>query len=132
MIVLPLTYVLELDVILQICDSYDAILINTNVIKSIEEIKLAEFLARKSFAEETNIGKKFKYEFLLWLTGKRDIKSALLLSKPNKNNAILILFKESDKNKILEKLMAQEIKVKLKEKSDILSLEKISLSRIVD
>lgn len=115
---------------LKVCDSFDAILVELSIVQSKEELTLAEFLAEKSFLDKKNIAKKFKYEFLLWLTGKRDIKSAMKISEPNDSEALLILFEKKDKQKLLKALNAKEKKFKLKENADALALERISLSRI--
>ena len=115
---------------LKICDRFDALLVDKETVKSLEELALAEFLAKKSFSEGSNIAKKFKYEFLLWLTGKRDIKSAMKISEPRDKKVLLILFEKKEKKKLLNELNAKERKFKLKENADALALEKISLSRI--
>ncbi len=115
---------------LNVCDSFDALLIEPSIAQSKEELTLAEFLTKKSFDDNKNIAKKFKYEFLLWLTGKRDIKSAMKVSEPNCSEALLILFEKKDKQKLLKALNAKEKKFKLKENADALALEKISLSRL--
>ncbi len=107
----------------------DALLIDDSIINSNEEITLAYELAKKSFEDKTNIARIFKYEFLLWLTKKRDIKSALEAARPKGNEAFLIIF-EGGKNEILEKIGAKEIKFKLKKNADPLEIEEISLSRI--
>ena len=99
----------------------DSICIRKDLVKSEEEIKLAYHLAELSFRKKKNIAKKFKYEFLLWLTGKTDIKSALAVSEPKGKECIAVIFRDS------------KIKGKppgLKKTAEPLDIEKISLSRI--
>lgn len=98
----------------------DAIAIRKDLVKSEEEIKLAYHLAELSFKNKKNIAKKFKYEFLLWLTGKTDIKSALTLSSPKGKECIAVVFKD----KISGKPSG------LKKTAEPLEIEKISLSRV--
>lgn len=99
----------------------DAVAVKIGFVESFEELELAEHLARKSFKEGKNIAKKFKYEFLLWLSGTRDIKNALKKTAPEGEH-LLVIFSGLD-----------EIKGKrpgLRKKAEPLAMEKISLSRI--
>lgn len=98
----------------------DAVLINPEKVKSYEELELAYLLARKSFRNKKNIAKKFRYEFLLWLSGKTDISSAIKYFKTSKKQNLLILFKGKMKLK----------PAKLEKRAEPLDLERISLSRI--
>jgi len=99
----------------------DAISVRKDLVKSEEEIKLAHHLAELSFKSKKNIAKKFKYEFLLWLTGKTDIKSALRISEPKQKECIAVVFGDSTvKGKAHN----------LKRTAEPLDIEKISLSRI--
>jgi len=98
----------------------DAIAIRKDLVDSEEEIMLAYHLAELSFKNKNNIARKFKYEFLLWLTGKTDIKSALAVSEP-KGECIAVIFGDS---KIKGKTSGLEKTAKP------LDIEKISLSRI--
>jgi tRNA threonylcarbamoyladenosine modification (KEOPS) complex Cgi121 subunit len=108
----------------------DAVVIDPNLVKSIEEIKLAEYLAKKSFENKNNIAKRLKYEFLLWVTGKTDLKSAFKIANPKNKDMILIVF-SGDKKRIIEKLKAKTQDSKLKTRlADPLDIERISLSRI--
>jgi len=98
----------------------DAVLINPEKVESMEEMELAYFLAKKSFKNKKNIAKKFKYEFLLWLSGKTDIKSALEYFRTSKKQKLLVLFKGEMKLK----------KAKLEKTAEPLDIERISLGRI--
>jgi tRNA threonylcarbamoyladenosine modification (KEOPS) complex Cgi121 subunit len=101
----------------------DAIAVRSNIVKSGEEIALAYLLAELAFKNKKNIANKFKYEFLLWLTGKTDIKSALDISEPKGNECIVVAFKN-------EKIAGKQLPLKLQKKAEPLDLEKISLSRV--
>ena len=63
-------------------DEIDAIAIKSDTVRSREELELAYHLAKKSFKNKKNIARSLRYEFLLWLTGKNDIKSAMEMSAP--------------------------------------------------
>ncbi len=93
--------------------------INPDKVHSREELELAYILAKDAFRRKKNIAKKFRYEFLLWLSGKTDIKSAVRWAEPSKQ-ALLVLFEGSRKLK----------PAKLKKRAEPLELERISLSRI--
>ena len=69
----------------------DALAVSMNAARTEEETRLAQALAERSFAAGTNIEKKFKYEFLLWLTGKTDIKSALAAATPAAGSSCLVV-----------------------------------------
>ena len=111
-------------------DQEEALIIDCSLVGSIEEVQLAEILAQRSFEQKKNIGKQFKYEFLLWLTAKRDIKSALEIARPKGEELFLIIF-EGDKKEILRKLGVKEIRFRLKKSAAPFELEKISLSRVL-
>ena len=98
----------------------NAVLVNPEKVKSEEEIELAYYLAKKSFRNKSNIAKKFKYEFLLWLSGKMDINSAINYSKTSKKKKLLVVFEGTLNLK----------KAKLEKAADPLDIERISLSRI--
>lgn len=108
---------------------FDAVVVDLSYVKSMEELRLAEHLTKKAIERKKNIAKKKKYEFLLWLTGRTDLKSAFRQANAKGNKMILIVF-SGDRRKILRKLDANEIETSLKEKAKSLDLERISLSRI--
>jgi hypothetical protein len=83
---------------------------------SLEEVELAGYLTDKAFVEKKNIARERKLEFLLWLSGKRDIRSAIEATK-----GITV---EITGGKIT---IRPEPKMK---KADPLALERISLSRV--
>jgi len=103
--------------------------IKTEYIKSKEEIDLAYYLAKKTMERGTNIAKKFKYEFLLFLSGKGDIKSALKMARSEDSDDFILIDFSKIPN-ILKLLGAKEKRLDIEIKADPLDLERISLSRI--
>jgi tRNA threonylcarbamoyladenosine modification (KEOPS) complex Cgi121 subunit len=112
--------VYEIDDLPSELDEEECAQINKESVESMEEIKLAYHLSRAAFKNKTNIAKKLKYEFLLWLAHTRDIKNAMKKTAPKKGKTLLVLFSGEINRK----------NAKLKENADPLRLEKISLSRI--
>ena len=108
----------------------EALVLDPSAAESLEELELALHLARKSFGAKTALAKKLKYEFLLWLTGKTDIKSAMVKSAPKDPGNLLIVLLGGSKAHVLKELEAREKKKALKKNADALRLEEISLSRI--
>ncbi len=107
----------------ELCKKADAVAISTGSVGSREELELAYHLAKDAFKEKRNIAKKLKYEFLLWLSGTRDIKNAMERTEAGKE-FLLIVFSDKD----IEGLEGKE--AKLKRKGEPLALERISLSRL--
>ena len=75
----------------RLCDELDAVAVSLDTARSIEEIELAHHLAKDSFGNGTNIAKKLKYEFLLWLSGTRDIKNAFKKTAPREGKDSIII-----------------------------------------
>lgn len=100
-------------------ETKNSIQIRYDLVKSTEEILLAYYLTKQSFSNKTNISNNIRYEFLLWLTGTKDIDSALKRSKPKEKSLFIVFDNENLVNK-----------TKLTKKAAPLDLEKISLSRI--
>ncbi|MFH1785836.1 MAG: KEOPS complex subunit Cgi121 [Candidatus Micrarchaeota archaeon] len=127
--------------ILRVCSGYgaaeipkllehsEAIAIKLDAIHALEEVELAEYLAKKAFKNKTNIANKFKYEFLLWLTGKRDIKSAVEETKSDGNEFYIIIF-SGNGSELLKELNVKKLELGLSKKAEPLQLERISLSRL--
>ena len=112
-------------------DQIDAIAISTSFVQSLEEIKLAHHLAESAFSRKKNIGRKLKYEFLLWLAGKRDIKSAMEITTPKEGeDFFVVLFSHLPEKEILKRLKARKKKNSLVKDGEAIALERISLSRI--
>jgi tRNA threonylcarbamoyladenosine modification (KEOPS) complex Cgi121 subunit len=108
----------------------DALVLDPNAARSQEALRLALHLAESASAEKKAISRKPKYEFLLWLTGKTDIRSALEISSPKDAKDLLIISFGEKKSSLLKTLEARERKKALKIEGDALELEGISLSRI--
>jgi tRNA threonylcarbamoyladenosine modification (KEOPS) complex Cgi121 subunit len=108
---------------------HDAVVVDLDKVKSFEEIELAGHLTRKSFEQKSNIARKRKYEFLLWLSGKTDMKGAFRSLNPKGKKMLLVVF-SGDEKKILDELKARTLDTGLKTRADPLDLERISLSRI--
>lgn len=108
----------------------DALVLAPSCAQSMEELELAHQLAKRCFESENNIANRFKYEFLLWLTGKTDIKSAMAKSVPKEKSELLIVVFGEDRQHVLKTLDAKEKKKEPAKRSDPLRLEEISLSRI--
>ncbi len=98
----------------------NSVLIRNDLVKSVEEVKIAYYLTERSFERGRNLAKKKKLEFLLWLTGSTDIESAVKRSKPQGIGLVIIL----DGPEISEN------KSGLDNTADPLDIEKITLSRI--
>ena len=108
-----------------------AVAIRAGMVGSLEELELAYYLAERSFAEKTNIAKKMELEFLLWLAGKTDIRSAIGATAPEAGDALVVVFSERGAGGLMKRLEALGAKeAKLKKTAEPLALEKISLSRI--
>lgn len=108
----------------------DALVLAASCALSMEELELAHHLAKRCVERKANIANLFKYEFLLWLTGKTDIKSAIVKSAPKGGGELLIVSFGEDKRHILRVLDAKESKKSISKRGDPLRLEEISLSRI--
>ena len=119
---------LSMEELCRALDDLDALVVRPDTVESFEELELAFHLARKAFQKKKNIARKLKYEFLLWLSGTRDISSAMKKTSPKGKEFLLVVF--SDIKKLPGKLKAKEKKIGLRKHGDSLRLEKISLSRI--
>ncbi len=108
----------------------DALVLDPSCAQSAEELELARHLAERSFGKKGGIASKFRYEFLLWLTGKTDIRSAMTKSRPKDNEKILIVSFEKNCPRVLKSLEAEETGTVLAPRASPLRLEEISLSRI--
>lgn len=119
----------------KLCDALgrlDAVAVRCGAVASEEEFGLAHYLAERSSAGKTNIAKKPAYEFMLWLAGKTDIKSAMkeLSPKEGEREFFVVVFSGKAKDGVLRELGAEELPAGLKPHGEALALERISLSRI--
>lgn len=108
-------------------DSLDAVAVKE---MSLDEFELADHLAKRSFDDKTAIARVYRYEFLLWLSGKRDIKSAMRETGPSEHRFVVAVFSDSSEKDVLSALDARILKNNLPLKAEPLALEKISLSRV--
>lgn len=113
-------------------DELDAIAIRKDFVKSSEELRLASYLAEKAIKNKKNIGKQLRYEFLLYLAGKTDIKSAMKLTTPSSDEReiLLVVFSNANESGIKKQLKAKSLKLNLAKDADPLDLERISISRV--
>ncbi len=95
-----------------------------------EQAELAAALARRSFAGKRNIAKTMELEFLLWLSGEGDLRSALAKNDFSPSDFFAAVFGKTGKKGALRALEAKEKPLALREKASALELEKVSLSRI--
>jgi tRNA threonylcarbamoyladenosine modification (KEOPS) complex Cgi121 subunit len=99
----------------------NGVAVRMDAVESMEEIELAYHLAESAFRNRKTIAKKMEFEFLLWLSGTRDIKNAIRKTAPKKGEECLLIdFSDKGKGE----------KIELRKKADPLRLEMISLSRI--
>ncbi|MBU0586321.1 hypothetical protein KJ780_02315 [Candidatus Micrarchaeota archaeon] len=125
--ILRLNSTLDNKQITERCISLGCLAFSPSLVNSEEEIKLAHFLAEKSFKNKKNIAKTLELEMLLWLCGAREIKKALQKSNFLPNDFILVCLKNSPNEKDFD---AKSIPLNLEKKAKPLDLERISLSRI--
>lgn len=115
--------------LLFLAENTGTLLIGPEKVNSEEELLLAERLAKDSMREGRAIAKKMETEFLLWLSAKKDISSALReygFSSPQ--NILLISF--SKKKPELKSLFTlKEKKMQIRKKATPPEIERISLSR---
>jgi tRNA threonylcarbamoyladenosine modification (KEOPS) complex Cgi121 subunit len=113
-------------------DKLDAVAIRCDMVHSIDELELARHLAESSFEKKKSIARQLRYEFLLWLSGKTDIKSAMEAASPREADGefFVIVFSGGNEREILGLLDAEKRPLALEKKAEPLALERISLSRI--
>ncbi|MGB9719674.1 MAG: hypothetical protein ACPL06_03735 [Candidatus Anstonellales archaeon] len=87
---------------------------------SLESIQLANALAKRAFEKNKNIASSFHIEFALWLSGKRNISSALKELSPKGKKALVLDFNH-EKRKIPRGI---------RKNATWQEIEKISLSRL--
>lgn len=117
-------------------DGMEAVAVSTGSAKSVEEFELAHYLAKSAFAKKKNIARNIKYEFLLWLCGKTDIRSAMEAAAPEEGKEFfLAVFSEPgtrnrEPDAVCRMLDAEELPLALDKLGAPLALERISLSRV--
>lgn len=113
------------DKISKLLDETDSVAINPSFVYSLEQLKLANHLAEKSFKNKNNISKHLRYEFLLWLSSKRDISSAFSTTMSSGCDYLVICFGKKTP------IFGTKKALTLKKEANPLDLEKISLSRLL-
>jgi len=110
-----------------------ALFIDPAKVQSVQALELSDYLAKKAFQKKKNIAQKFHLEFLLWLSGRKDITSALREMSFTDHNDILVLFfgTKTDAKKLLKQISAVEKPIGLNKTADAIELEKIALGRIL-
>jgi tRNA threonylcarbamoyladenosine modification (KEOPS) complex Cgi121 subunit len=113
-------------------DDEGALVVGTGAVRSLEELQLAHYLAERSLEKKTNVANKLKFEFLLWLTGKTDIRSAIAAAAPETGgNALVVVFSGRGTDALVKKLEALgAVDAHLDKDAQPLALERISLSRL--
>ncbi|MFH0737296.1 MAG: hypothetical protein V1827_01450 [Candidatus Micrarchaeota archaeon] len=112
-------------------DGLDAVALREGIASSKEEFELADHLAKSAFSKKTNIARQLRYEFLLWISGKTDIKSAMAETSPEKNEFFVVVFSDAKPDAVCRMLEAKELPLRLNKNAEALAIERISLSRIM-
>jgi len=105
------------------------ILLDSGKIKTVEELELAHELAKKSLEEGTAISKNLGIEFVLWLSGKKDIRRAFEEVGWKTGEFTAVSFGVGKKELVAE-LELKEKRLGLKKEAGWEAVERISLSRI--
>jgi len=113
----------------------DAAAVRPGLAQSTMEFELAHHLAKSAFAKKTNIARSMRTEFLLWLSGKTDIRSAILETVPRETGGkgggfFVAVFSDADDETVCRKLGAKMLSPALRKEGEPLALERISLSRV--
>lgn len=116
-------------------EKLDAVAVRPGIAQSAMEFGLAYHLAKSAFAKKTNIGRCMRTEFLLWLSGKTDIRSAILETVPREMGDgedvfFVVVFSDADDETACRKLGAKMLSPALRNEGEPLALERISLSRV--
>jgi tRNA threonylcarbamoyladenosine modification (KEOPS) complex Cgi121 subunit len=115
-------------------DKLGAVAAGAHSAASLEEFRLAHHLAKSAFSKKRNIARDIRYEFLLWLSGKTDIRSAMEATAPKGGeDFFVVLLGESgcpEPDAICRLLEAESLPLGLEKQGSPLALERISLSRV--
>ena len=115
--------------LLPLMEGMEVLLLSPKKVRSEEELLLAHALAKKAIKEKRAISRTLPVEFLLWLSGKRDIRRAFAEYGAKSTDLLAVSFGEKKKT-LLNRLHLKEKKLKLKKEADAKAIERISLSRI--
>ncbi len=134
MLVMRVRSALEGEALREALDSIGAAALRPDAAPSVQEIRLAHHLAERALAKKTNVARSLRMEFLLWLTGRTDIRSAASASFPDGQDFLVVVLPERGAAprpaEVCSRLTAKELPLGLSEEAEPLALERISLSRI--
>jgi len=122
---------LSKEALLSIAEKEGILLLNPKKLNSEQELLLAEKLTKNAIEEKRNLAKKQEKEFLLWLTAKKDISSALKEYGFQTPKQLLLISFQKTKAQLIKLFQLTETKLTLKKKATQLEIEKISLSRTI-
>lgn len=112
-------------------DALDAIAVRSGAIGSLEEANLAHYLAKKAIRMKECIARSLRFEFLLWLSGRTDIKNAMKATAPGCGGEyFLFVFSDAGQDALCRMLDARVLPLALPREGAPLALERISLSRV--
>ncbi len=117
--------------LLKLAENSGTLLLSPDKINSEEELLLAERLTKDAIREKRNTAKKREKEFLLWLSARTDISSALKLYSFQSPKDILLISFAKTKPQLKKLFQLKQNPLKLRKKATPLEIEKISLSRIL-
>ncbi len=107
------------------------ILLDAKKVGSREELELAHALAKKSLEEGTAVSEKMEIEFVLWLSGKKDIRRAFEeIGLGGKEKEFIAVSFGMGKRELAAELGMKEKKLGLEKDAGWGAVERISLSRI--
>ena len=129
MLAFPASSALPLNEALKKLGKKPVLLLDASKIQSEEELLLADRLARKAIKGKRAISRSPTVEFLLWLSGKTDIKSAFSSFGAKSPKKMLIVSFGSTKKELTSLLQLKLGKKKLKKGATTERIEEISLSR---
>lgn len=107
------------------------LLLNPKKVASVQSLRLAEYLAKKSIKQKRNISKKNHLEFLLWVAGKKDIRSAIEdMLFEDKNDILAVGLDKKKFERGIKRILFRKLRLDLPNDAEPKELERIALSRI--
>ncbi|MFA5412491.1 MAG: KEOPS complex subunit Cgi121 [Candidatus Micrarchaeia archaeon] len=106
------------------------VLLDAGKIDSVEELELAHALAKKSLGDGTAISKNLGIEFVLWLSGKKDIRRAFEEIGYRKGKDLIAVSFGMGKKELIAELEMKEKKLGLEKEAGWEAVERISLGRV--
>ena len=129
MLAFPASSALPLKGALEKLGKKPVLLLDASKVRSEEELLLAGRLSKKAIEERRAISKSRTVEFLLWLSGKTDIRSAFSSFGAKSPKHMLIVSFGPTKKELTSLLQLKPGKKKLKKDAAAERIEEISLSR---